>query len=188
MLTNYHTLVYLVSTLQSRLLENRIVESFSQERDQMVLRFSATEEALTISCDRTVNTLWLRKDFARARSNSTDVLARIVDQTIVAIRIHPVDRVVTFELKSGERIDMWFFGAKANVVLLDSNGKILEAFKDAKTLVGTKTKYRTGEVIYDVESLRARLARPQLATFAALLKEEFPTLGSTLIKESLHLA
>ena len=188
MLTNYHTLAYIVSTLRSRLLENRIVESFSQERDQIVLRFSATEEVLTISCDRTLNTLWLRRDFARARVNSTNVLPRSIDQTISAIHMHPVDRVIMFELKSGERIDAWFFGAKANVVLLDCNGKILEAFKDAKTLVGTTAGYRTGEVMYDIESLRSRLARPQLVTLAALLREEFPTLGLTLIKEVLHRA
>lgn len=188
MLTNYYTLLYLASDLQSRLPESAIVEAFSQEKEQLILRFSNMDDALIISCDRVINTLYLRQHFARARSNSVNVLARCLNQTIVAIQIHPVDRVIQFTFKSGERLDARFFGAKANVVLIDKNETVLDAFKDAKSVVGTKAEYRTGEIIYDIDALRRRLATPQLASLATILREEFPTLGATLVKEVLFRA
>jgi len=200
MLTNYHTLAYIVPILRQRMMENVIVEVFSQERDQLVLRFSGMDEALIISCDRVINTLYLRPDFSRARANSVDVLSRCLDKTVTQVQMHSVDRVIMFKLKSGERLDARFFGAKANVVLVDGDEKIVDAFKCSKSLVGTKAEYRTGEIIYDVDALRsrlraethygvqARLAKPQLATMGTILREEFPTLGSTLVKEVLHRA
>lgn len=188
MLTNYHTLSYVVSTLRQHVCGNAIVETFSQERDQLVLRMSHTEPVLILSCDRILNTLYLRPQFARARSNSADVLTACVGRTISSVRMHPVDRVVMFILGSGSRIDARFFGAKANVVLVDENESIVDAFRNAKELKGTKVEYRSGELLYDMDAFLTRLQTPQLATVAALMKEEFPTLGSTAIREVLHRA
>lgn len=188
MLTNYHTLSYVVSTLGQHVCGNAIVEAFSQERDQLVLRMSHTEPVLILSCDRILNTLYLRPQFARARSNSADVLTACVGRTISSVQMHPVDRVVMFILGSGGRMDARFFGAKANVVLVDENESIVDAFRDAKELKGKKVEYRSGELLYDMEAFLARLRTPQLATVATLMKEEFPTLGSTAIREVLHRA
>ncbi|MBX2991788.1 MAG: DUF814 domain-containing protein [Bacteroidetes bacterium] len=188
MLTNYHTLSYVVSTLEQHVCGNAIVESFSQERDQLVLRLSHTEPVLILSCDRILNTLYLRPQFARARLNSADVLTACVGQTIKSVQIHPVDRVVMFILDSGKRIDARFFGAKANVVLVDENETIVDAFRDAKELKGKRAEYRSGELLYDMDAFLARLQTPQLATVATVMKEEFPTLGSTVIREVLHRA
>ncbi len=188
MLTNYHTLSYIVSRLRENLLETAIIEAYSQEKDQLVLRFSSTDDALIISCDRVISTIFRRPHFARARSNSVDVLGKCVDQVITAIEMHPVDRVVMFTLKSGERVDARFFGAKSNVVVVQPDEKIIDAFRNAKETIGTQTEYRTGEIVYDIDVLRRRIATPQLATIATLLKEEFPTLGTTLVRETLHRA
>ncbi len=188
MLTNYHTLSYVVSTLGQHVCGNAIVEAFSQERDQLVLRLSHTEPVLILSCDRILNTLYRRPQCARAQSNSADVLTACVGRTISSVQMHPVDRVVMFILKSGGRIDARFFGAKANVVLVDENESIVDAFRDAKELKGKKVEYKSGELLYDMDAFLARLRTPQLATVATLMKEEFPTLGSTAIREVLHRA
>lgn len=188
MLTNYHTLAYVVETLASKLAGNAISEAFSQERDQLVLRFANNNSALVISCDRVINTLYLLPEFPRARSNSVDVLGGCLDRTISSVEMHPMDRVVMIRFESGLRLDLWFFGGKSNVVLVDGSGRVIDAFKEARDVAGTVPGYRTGEQVYDIEALRARLARPQLATFATVMKEEFPSLGSNLIKEILHRA
>jgi predicted ribosome quality control (RQC) complex YloA/Tae2 family protein len=152
-----------------------------------VLRFNGVDDALIISCDRNFNTLYLRPNFARARSNSVDVLAGCSNQCVVAIHIHPMDRVVMFRLESGERIDARFFGAKANVVVVDGKEIVGDAFKDAKAIVGTKAEYRVGEMLYDVDGLRETLSSTQ-PSLSVAMKEAFPGLGSTLVKEVLHRA
>lgn len=188
MLTNYYALTYLSNALDSRLRGKQITSSFSQEKDQLVLLFRDTDGALIISTDRVINTLYLRPKFARARANSADVLRGCVTQTIADIRMHAMDRVIMFRFESDARLHVRFFGAKANVVLVDRDEKITDAFKDAKSLMGTKVEYRSGEIMYDVDALRQRFMKPQFATLGAILKEEFPTLGTTLVKEILYRA
>ncbi len=186
MLTNYHALTYLSIALNARLRGNELIEAFSQEKDQLILRFNTIDDALVISTDRFTNTLYLRPNFARARTNSVDILEGCLNQTIATVDMHPMDRVIMFRFESGARLDAQFFGSKANIVLVSNNETIIDAFKDAKKLTGTKTEYRIGEIIYDVEVLRERFSKPQLATLGTILKEEFPTLGATLVKEILH--
>ncbi|MBI5472250.1 MAG: DUF814 domain-containing protein [Ignavibacteriae bacterium] len=188
MLTNYYTLSYLAARLAEKLVGTAISEAFSQERDQLVLRFGGIDDALIISCDRVINTLYLRPQFARAKSNSVDVLERCVGQTITAVDMHPVDRVVMFRLKSGERLDAYFFGAKSNVVVVGSDEKIVDAFRNSKDKIGTQAEYRSGEILFDFDAFRRRFSTPQLATISTLLREEFPTLGATLTREVLHRA
>lgn len=188
MLTSYHTLAYVASNLNPRLAGLEIVEAFTQDKDTLALRFDKLEEMLIVSCDRALNTLHLRPHFARARANTTDVLGKSVGKRIAGISIHPVDRVLFFRLDSGERLDARFFGAKANVVLVDGGGVVVDAFKDVKVLLGSTADYRTGEILYDIDLLRKRLEKPALTSVAAMMKEEYPTLGSDLVKEILHRA
>jgi predicted ribosome quality control (RQC) complex YloA/Tae2 family protein len=170
------------------MLERDIAEAFSQEKNQLVLRLSDLPEALLFSCDRSLNTLYLHPHFVRARSNSVDVLGRCVGQTVTDVRMHPVDRVIMLKLVSGDHIVATFFGVKSNVIIVDTSDMILDAFKNRKGIIGTKMEYRKGEIIYDIDELRTRLAETPLTTIAAVMKETFPTLGAMAVKEVLHRA
>jgi predicted ribosome quality control (RQC) complex YloA/Tae2 family protein len=188
MLTNYHTLHYVASTLRPALVGGVILEAFTQEKDRLVLRFDSTEDVLIISCEKALNACWLRRNFARARANSANVLGPAVGRRVTNIAMHPVDRVVMFTLDSGCRLDACFFGAKANVFVVDARGRVLDAFKSARQIVGTHVEYRSGELVYDIDMLRSRLAATPSGSLVALMKETFPTLGATLVKEVLHRA
>lgn len=188
MLNNYHTLAYVAQTLAHKLAGNAISEAFSQEKDQLVLRFANNNSALVIICDRVINTLYHIPEFARARNNSVDVLGGCLGCTISSVEMHPTDRVMFIRFESGLRLDLLFFGGKSNVLLVDASNCVVDAFKDARQVVGMTPQYRTGEQMFDVESLRARLAQPQLATLATVLREEFPPLGAELVRESLYRA
>lgn len=188
MLTNYHTLTYIAAGLKSKLEGQTLAEAFTQHRDELVLRCRGVDDALVISCDRDFNTLYLRPHFSRARANSTNVLARCIEQRIVEIRMHPRDRVVTFCLSAGDRLDALFFGAKANVVVLDRNQIVCDAFKDANHVVGSKAEYRGGEIVYDAANAHSLVAAAKLPTMFAAMKDAYPTLGATLVKEILHRA
>jgi predicted ribosome quality control (RQC) complex YloA/Tae2 family protein len=188
MLTNYHTLAYIAAGLNMKLHGQTVAVAFTQHRDELVLRFEGIEEALVVSCDRNFNTMYLRPNFSRALTNSMDVLEGCTGQKIETVRIHAVDRVVMVALHSGDRLDARFFGAKANVVLCDEKEIVVDAFKDSRAVVGTKAEYRSGEIMYDVESLREILGAAKHPTALAALKEALPTLGATLVKEILHRA
>jgi predicted ribosome quality control (RQC) complex YloA/Tae2 family protein len=188
MLTNYHTLAYLAARLHDHLHGQTVAEVFTQHRDELVLRFAGIDEALVISCERNFTTLYLRPKVSRARTNTKDVLPRAAHQTVGAVRMHPVDRVVMFALQSGDRLDARLFGVKPNVVLCDGEETVVEAFKDAKAVVGTRAEYRSGEILYEVENLRETLAAANQPTVFAALKNAFPRLGTTLVNELLHRA
>ncbi len=188
MLTNYHTLHYITSTLAPRLIGRTICEAFSQEKDRLTLRFERLDDGLIISCEPTYNTLWLKPNAARARKNTADVLTAAVGRRINEVRMHPADRVVMFVLDTGSRLDACFFGSKANVFLVDDTERVLDAFKQAKQMMRTRVEYCSDDLVYDVDVLRARLAAAPNAALASVVKEAFPTLGSTLVKELLYRA
>jgi len=188
MLSSYHTLSYIASDLKPRLEGHAVVEAFSQERDQLVLRFDCSNDGLIIACDREMNTLRLRRDATRARTNSVDVLPSIIGRRIEAIEMHPRDRVMMFSLESGKRLDLCFFGARANVVLVDETGTVVDAFKQPKQLIGSKMEYQSGELVYDIDAWWTHVSETPAETIAASLKRFFPTLGSTLVRELLHRA
>ncbi len=186
MLTNYHTVSYVVSSLLSKIQGLTVKEIFSQERDQLVLTFHATDQALVISCRPEANTFYLQPKFARARTNSANLFVECWEKKIQSVSIHPSDRVATLELRSNHTLHVQLFGPASNVLHVDKSDIIVDAFKNAKTLIGSEYSPRRGELIYDVTRLEINLREEPTATAGSILKKTFPTLGSTLVTEILY--
>jgi len=186
MLTNYYTLSYVVSSLDSRITGLTVEATFSQERDHLVFSFGRTTPALVVSCAAAENALYLHPAFSRSKRNSADVLKDIWGKRVKSVLMHPSDRVVTLELDAAARVDIQLFGAKANVLLVDVEGVIVDAFKRARELVGSKVESRTNKLFYDTTLLDASLIGDPSASIVSALKKLYPTLGTTLVKEVLH--
>lgn len=188
MLSNYHTLRYAVSTLASGLRGQTITSIFSQEKDEAVMTFSGLEDCLILSCRPDINTLYMRSEFSRARANSVDVLSIAWDRKIMSASIAGSDRVVKLALESGISLFARFYGARANILCTDATGHIIEAFKQAKEIVGLQfTEPEPGTPAYETASLAPYLRGSQENVTAAL-KSLFPTLGSTVVREILFRA
>jgi predicted ribosome quality control (RQC) complex YloA/Tae2 family protein len=186
MLSNYYTLAVVAEDLNRRLRGKPITEVYTQEKDEAVVAFAGM--SLIVSCVPEINTLYLHPDFARAHRNSANVLKDVIGHTVEAVRIQPMDRAVTIALDGDRSLHILLFRQKANVVLVDEENRILDAFKDAKSLVGSTHEFKQGELVQDLSALRSLHAIDPPLTLAAVLKRAAPVLGPTLTQEILHMA
>ncbi|MDH3251164.1 MAG: NFACT family protein [Ignavibacteria bacterium] len=188
MLSNYHTLHYTASTLASALPGRTIGGIFTQEKDEAVMTFSGLEESLILSCRPGWNILYLKPAFSRARANSADVLRPAWSQRIVSVSMQGSDRLIRFGLESGFSLYARFYGAKANLLCVDESGGVIDAFKHAKELVGSRfTEPVDRTPVYNVSRVTESL-RDMQGTVSTALKTLFPTLGSTAVREILFRA
>ena len=109
MLTNYHTLSYITSSLNSRISGLRVAEIFSQERDQLAITLDRSQETLIISCRPDANVLYLHPKFTRAKSNTANILVMCWGKRIESVAMHPFDRVVMIGLESDLTLCAQFF-------------------------------------------------------------------------------
>jgi len=186
MLSSQYTLSCIVSTLRPRLEGLRIQSLFTQEKDQLILMTRDPVEYLQFSCERSFNTFYLRPGFARAKKNTLDVLSLCIDKRIHVISLSPVDRIVTFSIDAGLQLEARFFGQKANVVVVDDSGIIIDSFKDPKVLRGSRSE--TERVVPAQRPLQDLLLASPNATIKAVLKIAQPLWDSVLLREALSRA
>jgi predicted ribosome quality control (RQC) complex YloA/Tae2 family protein len=186
MLTNYHTLGYVASTLHTALQGLRINQIFTQNANEMVLSFGAEHPSLIFSCRPDLNIAYLHDRFARARSNSTDVLHDAHGNAVTGIAIHPADRIISLSLASKNRIALQFFGAQSNAVLINSTNIITDAFRKPRQVTGKVYTDRPGHLVYDPVGLPATLRSAGTMQITQSLRNLYPSLGSTLTRELLY--
>jgi predicted ribosome quality control (RQC) complex YloA/Tae2 family protein len=185
MLSNYYTLATLATDLDARLRGKIIREAYTQEKNALVLSFEGMSETLIVSCAPEVNTLYLHPNFSRARTNSTDVLKTMRGTSILSVSIQPMDRVIAFRLQDELTVYALFFGSRANVLLVDKESHVVDAFKDARSTAGSMYMPRHGEIVHDVAALSDLITQEPAQTLFTLLKRTSPVLGSTLVNEIL---
>jgi predicted ribosome quality control (RQC) complex YloA/Tae2 family protein len=130
--------------------------------------------------------MYLQRDMARAKRNSVDLLTAARGSTVTGVSVRPADRVVMFSLSPGLDIAALFYGTKSNVLVLESTGRIIDAFKGGKKLVGTDFRVPDGELLHDVAAFRTRALTPPPGTAVSMVKKSFPVLGTTLVTELFH--
>jgi len=185
MLSNYYTLRYIASTLDSIIRGWPISEIYSQEKDELAVAFRNDERHLLLCCRSEGATLYLRDRMARAKRNTVDLLPGAVGSAVTGVRILSNDRVVAVELETGLQLTALLFGARSNVLLLDSRGTVLDAFKNPKKLLGTVVAFSGRDVVHDIPAFRAAAATAGSATASSVLRKSFPVLGATLVQEVL---
>lgn len=188
MLSNYYTLAAVASDLDHRIRSKRIKQAFTQEKDELVLSFEDTTEVLIISCSPHINTLYIHPKFARAKTNSVDVLKELVGRAVRSISIRPGDRVIEFQLDGGFVLYAQFFGPKANALLVDGDHRVRDAFKHGRSVKGSEYVPSDNELVHDVGMIRALIIKESGHTVFNLLKRASPLLGSTLAEEILYRA
>jgi len=133
----YHTLLRVASGLAERLPGLSVSEVYSQERDEFVLSFGKQGPDLLVSCAQRLNTCFLHPAMARARKNSVDILSECIGKTVLSAGMSSSDRILRIEFTDGSSLQILFFGARSNALLLDPSSVILDAFKHARELTGT---------------------------------------------------
>jgi predicted ribosome quality control (RQC) complex YloA/Tae2 family protein len=185
MLSNYYTLRYVVSTLDSELRGRRIGEVFSQRPDELVVAFEDFARHLVILCRRDASILYLDDRLSRAKRNSVDLLPELPGAVISGVTLPGADRVALLTLDTGLRAAILCFGARANVCVLDGGGMVVSAFKSGRHPAGASLSPSSGEVIFDFVAFRERTSEAGALTVGTYVRRSFPVLGTTLAQEAL---
>lgn len=138
MLRNYFTLQHITRELQA-LVGSVVYECFTQERDTLVLQAynGKNEFCLHFSADTRLGSIFLRKSFARAKSNSMDLFPKIIGQTILQITQIENQRIVRFKFPDFNLFFVLFGGSRNNAFLTNRNNEIVASFKSSKKYIGT---------------------------------------------------
>jgi predicted ribosome quality control (RQC) complex YloA/Tae2 family protein len=187
MLSNYYTLKYLADTAAPALAGRVLTGMFTQEKDNLVLSFSPSSSSLVISCRPDASTFYLRGDVARARRNSMDIMEECRNIRLTRLTIAPGDRVIQLALDDGRLLAAQLFGPKSNVLLVH-NGTVMNAFKQAKELTGSKYSVPDEEAIFDFARFRLALEENPSGILSSVVRKSFPLLGSTVVREALFRA
>jgi len=130
MIRNYYNLKKLTKELLF-LCGSVIVESFTQEKDVLVIRFYNGEESfhLQFSTDTRYGSIILKENFARARSNSSDLFGALQGKKLINLHISENDRIIQLDF-AALILKLYFFGGAGNcAVLMNCNSEMLDSFK-----------------------------------------------------------
>lgn len=138
MLRNYFTLQHITQELKT-LVGSIVYECFTQERYTLVLQAynGKNEFCLHFSADSRLGSIFLRKSFARAKSNSKDLFPEIIGQTILGIKQIERERIICFEFSDFNLFFVLFGGSRNNAFLTNRNNVVVDSFKSSKKYIGT---------------------------------------------------
>jgi predicted ribosome quality control (RQC) complex YloA/Tae2 family protein len=190
MLTSYYTVHLLSRALDRALCGKTISGAYTQAKNQLVVEFGDSRPALVVICLPRNAIFYLQPRHGRAKRNVTDVLPLLTGNIVKAVAAHPGDRVAIFSFSGGLRMAVLCYGSSPNVLIIDGADRVVDAFLDAKNLVGTSYHPRSGpqEELPDLGEVdRAIDAAPDLA-LQVVLRRAYPRLGEILTREVLHRA
>jgi predicted ribosome quality control (RQC) complex YloA/Tae2 family protein len=183
-ISNYYTFRSLVSNFDLSIPGKRIREVYSQDADELAVAFHDDPRQLVFVCRTDLSAAYLHDGKSRARRNSVDLLEASRDARVDAVTIRSSDRVMYFALDTKQTLAAVLYGPRANVLLLDDLGTILDSFKNPKKLRGSTLHLPAGGTGDGFEALRRAVTSPESRTVVAAVRKSFPSLGGTLALES----
>ncbi len=122
---NYYFLRQLAPSLRSELVGLKLMECFSQEKDELILVFAQARGRLNFYRPFFIQTT-LRADFgclslpavfSRARQNSVDLFTELNDLAVINVKSFENERALCIELEGEYTLVFKLFGNRPNVVL-----------------------------------------------------------------------
>lgn len=116
---NYYFLRKLSAQLETLLKGSVISECFSQNKDELVIRFEIKERSFFIkaSLQSEFCCLFFQDDFTRARKNSVDLFESLIGLTAQSIVQYNNERSFSLVLNEGYKLLFKMHGNRANIVL-----------------------------------------------------------------------
>ncbi|MFA6469049.1 MAG: NFACT family protein [Bacteroidota bacterium] len=193
MLSNYFTLLHSAHELHRRYARTVIAEVYSQEKNTLALLLYAPEpHTIIICCNARENYVIARPGDFRTQKNTVNLFPSLVDMHIESVYVSATDRVIYFKFSGEQWLSLEMFASKANVLLLDGHGVVIDAFQKKKELIGTPHPFQplkqeiTSESLLPVKEIFTQEflkdeAEPK--STAQRLKKALPKLGTTLANE-----
>lgn len=189
MLSNYYTLQFLAADLHSRLQQSPIEDAFTQNKNELLISFRLEDgvRTLVISCEPSMNYLFLRSGVNRAKKNSVDVFRTLPGRLVRGVAIQPADRELVLHLNSEGRLLIRLYGSKANVLLVDADNTIADSFLNAKDLRGTEIPAEEASLRKSARNdanIQTQLRSIGSILLPAAIKKLFPLMNAILIREA----
>lgn len=186
MVNNYYTLWALVKELRKTFSGKTIEEIYSQERNTLTISFQETSSAILVYCEPNRNALIWKPNVARARKNTVNLLTDSYGSVLCSIDLTNGSREVVCSLSSGLRLVVQLFGSKANVLLVQAENIIVDAFLRKDEMISKE--YEGSELLEDAPSIKKDITFSngnESETVFKVIKEQFPALGSLVVREVL---
>ncbi|NBC16283.1 MAG: hypothetical protein GVY18_03080, partial [Bacteroidetes bacterium] len=190
MLGTFYTLDALAREWAPDLVGCRVGDAFSQVRNELSLAFAGPEQAwmLRVSTEAAFTFIFRSEGVSKAKRNVATLFEDAFDRKVEAVHMAERDRVLFIDLEGGWRFQGLLYGSRPNVLLVDADGVIVEAFADDDELRGTTPP--------------APRAAPDAPTFEAFedrwrtnrnkivqsLSSALPLFDRTLAREAMHRA
>lgn len=131
---NYYFLRKLSAQLETIIKGSVISECFSQNKDELVIRFEIKEKSFFIkaSLQSEFCCLFFQDDFTRARKNSVDLFEALIGLTVESVIQYTNERSFSIKLNAGHTLLFKMHGNRANIVLF-KNGEAIQLFRNHLT-------------------------------------------------------
>jgi predicted ribosome quality control (RQC) complex YloA/Tae2 family protein len=146
LIRNYYTLTHISKELES-IEGTELVDCFTQDKGVLIMIFfdGKRENVVEYSTVPSIDTIFLRKRFSRARKNTLDLFPDIKNKIIKKIDLIKNDRVFHFDF--GDVSAYFFlFGGSRNNCFIVQNGNIIDSFKDPSKNINKKFEISRGNV------------------------------------------
>ncbi len=188
MITHYITLKHFSSWLQQTIAGKRICAVYSQNADELMVEFEGNEpSALRISIAPQENFIYYTSRSARAKRNTIDLLTSIVDSKVVSVSSFPYDRIVQVFCDNELSLRIHLFGSGANILIIDKDGMIFDAYKNIKILAGTQLlmeeHLKAEPFPADYDGFRKFIAQHSGEPLRDTIRRWNPYFGSPLLNE-----
>jgi len=121
---NYHFFKFLCPALNEEYKGYELVESFSQNKNELVLAFAKGENEKYIRANlQPANTVIdFPENFARSRKNNVNLFGQLVGEKVDAINVFLNERAFYISFESGQRLVFKMHGSRSNIILYPSSG------------------------------------------------------------------
>jgi predicted ribosome quality control (RQC) complex YloA/Tae2 family protein len=191
MISNYFTLYHIAKLLDQRYAKTVIAEVYSQDKNTLSIVVYAPEpHTITINCTPRENYITARAGDVRSKKNSVDLFPQLIDAHIRSVFMNSADRRITIITSNDLHLCIDMFASKANVVLCEKNGMIVDAFLNKKELLSTSRELQPEEreiTVGDILPFQNGFPIEIIGNDDLLkqLKKLVPKLATTLVNEIL---
>jgi predicted ribosome quality control (RQC) complex YloA/Tae2 family protein len=180
---NYYFLKPLAAALHAQLKGKKFIESFSQEKDELILIFAAEEQEETLIEPFFIKAiltshfacLFFPDGFQRARRNSVNLFTSLTHRVIEKIAVFENERAIGIWFEDGGVLVLKMYGNRSNIILFDRAHDVQEVFNHklgADKLLDFSTLNREIDQSFEAYSAESYDYKPLFPTFGKLVQAE----------------
>ncbi len=130
MFHNYFFLKRLAESLKHELVELKLLQSFSQNKDELILGFASKdkERFIKASLDPEVCLLQFPGEFKKANKNYVDLYEDLMGLKVIDVQVYTFERSFRIELEDENEIIFKMHASRSNILIAKA-GKIKYVFK-----------------------------------------------------------